>query len=402
MPKSHDLPAFPGPLAARWASVQFIGLSLTACHLVLKPVKYSTITSFALACLTTACSDPFHTQFAAVQPAAEYRSQIVVSQLPPDRSLTVMTYNLKFGGGRIDFFFDCHGDRVLMTRREVLTNLAVLAEKIRAVDPDILFLQEVDVGSKRSAYVDQLQWLLDHSALNFGHYASHWKADFVPSDGLGAVDSGNAILSRFPLQSGTRIALALREDQSAIEQYFYLQRNLLRSEVVLPGGDQRLWLVGVHAAAYSQDGTKKKHIDRFKQELDDLSAQGTVIGAGDLNALPPDSEQVRDFDDSVCTEMFEADDYAEEAQWLLPLYADYSPAITQEQYAADNSRYFSHTTSKDGFWNRKLDYLFTNGAFEENSGITHQNEAQGGMNTMLRSDHAPLSATFDLRSLGQQ
>ena len=28
----------------------------------------------------------------------------------PD-TLKVMTWNVKFGGGRIDFFFDCHGDR---------------------------------------------------------------------------------------------------------------------------------------------------------------------------------------------------------------------------------------------------------------------------------------------------
>ena len=27
-----------------------------------------------------------------------------------------MNYNVKFGGGRIDFFFDCFGDRVLMSK----------------------------------------------------------------------------------------------------------------------------------------------------------------------------------------------------------------------------------------------------------------------------------------------
>lgn len=354
-----------------------------------------------MAATAVGCSDPFHTQFEAEQAAIGYRSRIVVEPLGPTRSLTVMTYNLKFAGGRIDFFFDCHGDRVLMSKAEVLDNLDALAEKIRAVDPDILFLQEVDVGSKRSAFVDQLQWLLDHSGLNYGQYASHWKADFVPSDGLGAVDSGNAILSRFPLRSGTRIALALREEQSDIEQYFYLQRNLVTSKVVLPDGES-VRLVGTHAAAYAQDGTKKKHIDRFKQEMDRFATEGTVIGAGDLNTLPPDSLQLQGFDDSACDEQFEADDYSEEQDWLLPLYLDYSPAISREQYAADNARFFTHTTLKGGFWNRKLDYLFTNGTFEQGSALTHQSEATGGLATMQRSDHAPLSVTLDLSNSGAQ
>src|SRR5690606_1556391 len=104
---------------------------------------------------------------------------------------------------------------------EVETNLQRIADVINAVDPDVLFLEEVDVNSKRSAFVDQVQWLLDHTQLNHGAYASQWRADFVPSDGLGAMDSGNAILSRWPLDDATRFALPLREDQSALVRYFY-------------------------------------------------------------------------------------------------------------------------------------------------------------------------------------
>src|SRR5690606_18763949 len=111
-------------------------------------------------------------------------------------TLKVMTYNIKFGSGRINFFFDCHGDRVLMTKAEVETNLQRIANVINAVNPNVLFLEEVNVNSKRSAFVDQVQWLLDHTQLNHSAYASQWRADFVPSDGLSAMDSSNAILSR--------------------------------------------------------------------------------------------------------------------------------------------------------------------------------------------------------------
>mgnify|MGYP003877121695 CR=1 FL=1 len=312
-------------------------------------------------------------------------------------TLRVMNYNIKFGGGRIDFFFDCFGERVLMSKDEVLENLQKVAEKIRQYDPDLLVVQEVDVRSKRGAYLDQMQWLLDNTALNYGVYASQWKADFVPSDGIGAVDSGNGILSKYPLSEGKRIALALRTDQSGIERYFYLKRNLLRAQLELPG-QQSIWVVAVHAEAYSQDGTKRQHIDRFKQELDQLAhSGGIVVGAGDLNTLPPGTHKKSGFPDSVCqNEDFIADDYRDEADWLVPLYDTYEAEVPLAEYQADNARYFSHTVDKNGFWNRKLDYVFTNARVLPGSGLVHQDLARGGMETMPLSDHAPVTAELEL------
>jgi endonuclease/exonuclease/phosphatase family metal-dependent hydrolase len=349
-----------------------------------------------ISCVALACSDPFHTNFAEVEPAIAFTSRTnAASAMAAVTSLRIMNYNLKFGGARIDFFFDCHGDRVLMSETEVVRNLEGLAAMIRQVDPDVLFVQEVDINSKRAAFVNELQWLLDTTELHFAHYASQWKADFVPSDGLGAVDSGNAILSKFPLENGVRIALDLRKDQSAIERYFYLRRNLLRTELVLPDREP-IGLVGVHTEAYAQDGTKRLHIDRFKAELDSLASRGLAVGAGDLNTLPPGSEQVSGFDDSACTEDYEADDYSLEGDWLGPLYQDYTPETPLDDYQANNARYFSHTTRGDGFWNRKLDYIFTNATFAPDSSVTYQDESSGGVLTMPLSDHAPLSVTLEL------
>ncbi len=341
--------------------------------------------------LLSAC-DPFHTNFEDIEDAKTYRAAHVEPPPTLADSLVVMNYNVKFGGGRIDFFFDCHGDRVLMSEDEVMANLAAVAEKIRQVDPDVLVLQEVDINSKRAAYVDQVQWLLDHTSLSHGVYASQWKADYVPSDGIGAVDSGNAILSKYPLGDAERLALELRGDQSAIERYFYLRRNILRARLGVPG-DRALFIVAIHAEAYAKDGTKQQHVERFKTELDSLAASGAlVIGAGDLNTLPPGSEKTSGFPDSVCTnEDFVADDYSGETHLLDGLYETYRPEIPLADYQTDNARYFSHTTDKNGFWNRKLDYVFTNGEVVPGSGLVHQDEAHGGVATMPLSDHAPVS-----------
>jgi endonuclease/exonuclease/phosphatase family metal-dependent hydrolase len=347
--------------------------------------------------LTALACDPFHAEFAPIEDAEIYTARDP-SPPPTDRNdLQLLTYNIKFGGGRIDFFFDCHGDAVLMSEKQVDTHMRRIAELIRELDPDVVFLQEVDVNSKRSAYVDQLQYLLDHTELNHALYASHWRVDFVPSDGLGPVDSGNAIASKYRLTDGTRIALPLREDQPSLDRYFYLRRNVLTARLQLGERRGSVGLVATHTAAYSKDGTKLSHIERFKREMDEMMEAGLVVGAGDLNTLPPDSEQTHDFDDSACKGDFEADDYREEGDWLKPLYDDYASAIPLASYVADNAAYFSHTTSKDGFWNRKLDYIFSNGELE--GGEVIQDASAVGIATMPLSDHAPLRATLSIEEL---
>lgn len=348
--------------------------------------------------LLGAC-DPFNTSFEDIEPARDYTAAKIVTPPASPTSLVVMDWNVKFGAGRVDFFFDCHGDRAIMSEDEVTTNLAGLTSKIAQVDPDVLLIQEVDALSKRGAYIDQVQYLLDKTDLNYAVYASQWKADYVPSDGVGPVDSGTAILSKYPLVDAERIALPLIGEQDGLTQYFYLKRNMLRARLDIEGKDD-VYVINVHTAAYSTDGTKRAQIDLFKAEIDALDAKGMqVLAGGDLNALPPRSEQLSGFVDFVCEEggEYDADDYSQEVGWLDELYASYTPAVSLDAYEADNTAYFTHTTDQDGFWNRKLDYLFTNGSFVEGSALTHQDVEAGGVATMPLSDHAPLTVTWELK-----
>lgn len=129
--------------------------------------------------------EPIVTEFRETEAAILYESKefLPVADTLTD-GVTVMTWNIRFGAARIPWFGDSCGDRVILTEEEVESGLEGLAGKINEVDPDILILQEVDVDAKRSLYVDQVQWLLDHTDLNYGAYASIWQAQYIPSDGL--------------------------------------------------------------------------------------------------------------------------------------------------------------------------------------------------------------------------
>ena len=108
-------------------------------------------------CITLSGCDPFHASFEPVEAAVPYQAENIVAPPEAPQALKIMTWNVKFGGGRVDFFFDCFGDRVLMSRDEVRDHMEGIARLIREDDPDVVLLQEVDVRSKRSAFVDQLQ-----------------------------------------------------------------------------------------------------------------------------------------------------------------------------------------------------------------------------------------------------
>ncbi len=345
--------------------------------------------------------DPFHAKIekdSETDTALYYSSEKISTPASIPDTLTIATWNIKFGGGRIDFFFDCYGDRVLMTKDEVLSNLQGIAQEIKHINPDIIFLQEVDISSKRSAYVDELQWILDHTDLNYGYYGSQWKADYVPSDGIGKMDSGSAILSKYPLSNARRIPLPLIEEQSGIVQYFYLRRNMLRATATI--GAQSLEVITTHTSAYSTDGTRLKQLKEIKKEIDGVAAKGKkfVLG-GDFNTLPPNTVVFEKFDDGACDDDpdFATHSAKDELDYMNLFLDTYEPAISQADYDADNSPYFSFTSDKNGFWNRKLDYLFTNGDFLDHSGLVHQNSERGGAETMPLSDHAPVSVRLILK-----
>jgi len=337
--------------------------------------------------------DPCNATFDDVESAERYEA--VEKTEPPSEveSLTVMNWNIKHAGGRIRFFYECPGDRVVMNEREVEENLAGLARKIGQVDPDVLLLQEVDVDSKRAAGVDQMQRILEETPLNYGVYASQWRASYIPRHGLGRMDSGNAILTRWPIEEATRLALPLISTQNVVVRYFYLKRNILKARLEVPGFGS-LFVLNTHFSAFSKDGTRRKQLDQFESELEALDEQDhRFVAGGDLNLIPPGSEVTEEFADVQCEkEDFEAADYSDKTDVLDDLYASWEAAIPLETYREHNEPYLTYTADEDVLWTRKLDYLFTNGDFEDGSGLVHQNERRGGMETIELSDHAPVSA----------
>ena len=348
---------------------------------------------------------PLVTTFNDIQDAVTFTSASKTDEPTSVDNLKVMTWNIRFGAARIPWFGDSCGDRVLITESDVTANMDSIVLFINTELPDILLIQEIDMSSKRSAYMNQVQYILDNTYFNYGAYASMWDAEIIPSDGLGKVDVGNAILSRWEITDAERIKLPLRTDQDALTQYFYLRRNILKAKIVLPILED-FYVVDIHATAFATDDTKQKHIDKYKEVLDELNDQGAFfVTGGDLNSIPPGADS-RDFciEDICRGESFHIDadgephregsyfnNFVGEPDLVQPFYDVYHPAINLS--STKDAIHFTHSPwntnyTNNNYWDRKLDYLFSNFPDGFVNGTTHQEAYRF-------SDHAPVSATLN-------
>lgn len=352
--------------------------------------------------------DPFVTQFEDVEDAVKYTASSIPDAIETPTELKIMTWNIRFGAGRMPWFGDSCGENVIIQSSAVIDTLSKIAEFIVDENPDILLLQEVDVSSKRTGYIDQVQWLLDNTDFNYGVYASMWQGDLIPSDGLGKVDAGNAILSKWPLKNAERIQLPLRGDQDGLTQYFYLRRNILTASVSI-NENLDIEALCTHTTAFATDDTKKKHLEKFHEELSKIGDDKIFVAGGDLNALTSayvgndrdycsvDKCAEDDCDgDYKNNEIYQGSYFNHldgEEDFLTPLYENFNAAVPLIN--TNTSEHFTHSTwvtsetfsDSDGPYNRKLDYIFSSHSLQ--STITHQD-------AFNLSDHAPISTVLEL------
>ncbi|MBK8054788.1 MAG: endonuclease/exonuclease/phosphatase family protein [Saprospiraceae bacterium] len=322
--------------------------------------------------------------------------------VPAKDTVLVMTWNIRFGCGvDILWFGDACGDRTVLLKKETEKSLESIIARINQLKPDILLLQEVDLYSKRSAYIDQMKYIMDRTYFGYGYYGTNWKSQFIPSDGIGRLDEGNAILSVWPMTEGTLYPLPLRTDVDALTKYFYVRESVLSGLVTMPDG-KSFYAINTHLSAYSTDDTKLRQLQRYIAICDSLSKTGiAMVTGGDYNLIPPNSD-ITDYclADACPGEKFhesgvekfhkEGSYFTPEINWMNAMYERYESSLPLSEYKLNQKKYYSHSSDPNIDWNRTLDYLFTNRAFIKNSHKTWQEFRK-------EADHAAVTALLTIK-----
>jgi endonuclease/exonuclease/phosphatase family metal-dependent hydrolase len=211
------------------------------------------------------------------------RGSVNPNTSPPTHpsSLTVVSYNIGYASG------DKNNQGDVLARQEVENNLGKMAEALRPLQPDLVFMQEVDFASHRTFEINQLEWLGRALNLPYGAYAVTWNKKYVAwpywpfSRHFGKMVSGQAVLSRFPL-SDQKIEIFPRPEENPFwYNWFYLDR--LIQSLVVQVGEIPIHIVNVHLEAFAEKN-KGKQINRLAQFIRALPA-GPKILAGDFNLI---------------------------------------------------------------------------------------------------------------------
>ncbi len=278
----------------------------------------------------------------------------------------LLTWNIGFAGGR----YGLEGQ--VGSRSEVMQRLSGMADVLSDVGADVVCLQEVDRCSKRSFYIDQIDYLSKRAGYPYAAFVQTWLSFWVPypvtwrlDRQFGPMDAGQVVLSRYPITWHAHVTHEKPHSRSGLFKYFYLDRVSQMVSIRMLG--QFDFCIGhVHFEAFDvqarvqQAGVFSAMTKAWANQVSPMAI------CGDFNAMPQSPHPVYHFPDEPKLS------YAKDA--TLALFSGDGFVSAGVGHAYDD--YPSHAP------NRQLTHVFY---AKEISDVSYSLLQTGGL-----SDHLPV------------
>jgi len=275
--------------------------------------------------------------------------------------------------------------------QDIARTLREVARVITEENPDIVLLQELDDGSRRTDFGNQSALLLELLPRDYAQLAEafYHKASYIPDRHIrGAVGMKLGILSKYKIRAATRHQLPLLPKDPLTRQ-FYFKRAMLEARLPVQGGGEFV-VVDTHLDAWTQGtDTLQRQVQAVKSLLTRLDQEGCAwcLG-GDFNGLAPGPAYSR----LAASEQVEYDEKAP----LTPLF-EHGQSVPSpvELSGTDCARWLTHWQNRLAEPDRAIDFLF----FSRNVTVgAHQvRQRDPGHTELLRiSDHFPVIAEVEL------
>ncbi len=287
--------------------------------------------------------------------------------------IKILTWNLGFLYGK-----GSEGPGYLPRTKEFYEErLKGLVSQIIEWNPDVILFQEIDFDSGRSGGINQAEYVAIHAGYPFVAEGVSWKANYIPfpywplSRNFGHMNSGGAILSRYPIKSHQLELLSKPASNPWWYNLFYLHRYFQHVTIDISGKEFNV--VNLHLEAFDK-------VDRAEQ-IRNLSlkvSSGKIdFAGGDYNMVPDVASKKRKFPESE-------DDYDGDLSFGIMTKSGMDEVIPEEIYGKDEARFFTFPA-----WtpDRRLDYIF----FRKGLKMMRAEVLPSAL-----SDHLPLRASFQL------
>ncbi len=216
-------------------------------------------------------------------------------QVNQGEQISLMTFNIGYAGlGRDEDFVLDGGEKGRPDSKEVVEDyFSGITSILDDNYADIYLFQEVDLQSRRSYYINQVDALKNHLGDQYSsNFAYNFNAVFVPfpislTDYLGPVESGLQTFSRFQIDATERQQFP--GNFSWPMRVANLKRAMVVNRMPVENSDKEFVVVNLHMSAYDSDGNLRGQEMAFlKTFLEDENSQGNyVVIGGDFNQTFP-------------------------------------------------------------------------------------------------------------------
>jgi len=233
----------------------------------------------------------------------------------------LMTWNLGYCGlgSDMDFFYD-EGKQVFTTKERYLENLNKISQFIKnqSTKIDFFLLQEVDLNSKRSFRINQMDTLNACLPKFKSFFGKNYEVFFVPTPILkpyGKVLGGLVSYSIYEPISVKRFSFP--GTYSFPVQLFMLDRCFMEKRFKLQNGKELL-IINTHNEAYDDGSQRKEQMAFLKDYIVSEYKKGNyILIGGDWNQCAPKFEP--NFDGYLMDNvdlMYIPEDYLPEWKWI--------------------------------------------------------------------------------------
>ena len=201
----------------------------------------------------------------------------------PKATVSVMTYNIGFGAGLNNL------DGVTYKKARIVENLDRIAATVKKHNPDILCVQEIDVRSRRSYLVDEVDYLAHKCGFKYAAVSFTWNRYYIPFPftidvrrHFGKVLAAQVVFSKYPITSQTVLPLPHVMSKPLWYRFFYLYH--VAQIATIQCGEKTFDVANLHLEAF--DKLAREHqADYVVGELEDALSDHPLIVAGDFNSI---------------------------------------------------------------------------------------------------------------------
>jgi len=212
-----------------------------------------------------------------------------------NQKLHLITYNIGYASGLEN------NQGLHWSRADIEKNLHTIAQTLKAANPDLVLLQEVDFAAHRTFKINQMEFLAKELQLPYMAYVVTWNKRYLPwpyglpSKNYGQMVSGQAILSRYPILEQETLRFEKPSQNPFWYNWFYLDRIAQRIEVQMPNKENFVFY-NIHLEAFDA-ATRLMQVQRLSRWIKEDSHPFLWAG-GDFNSssvslmkLPKEEDQ---------------------------------------------------------------------------------------------------------------